>query len=126
MDTHLESQSSPSRPAPADLHEAIRRRAEEIYYRNGSIPGRDLENWQQAEKEIFSELAAPSPRRTAVVVKVDGVQYVGEYDPACSAGYVPGELGSGSAVPVRFVGDKMFVKRPNGLELETTIVQKIG
>ena len=30
--------------APRDLHEAIRRRAEEIYIRNGKLPGRDLEN----------------------------------------------------------------------------------
>jgi len=29
-------------------------------------------------------------------------------------------------VPVRFHGDKMFVKRPNGKILETTIVNKIG
>jgi hypothetical protein len=124
MDTHSKSQNSP--PAPADLHEAIRRRAEEIYYHNGRIPGRDMENWSQAEKETLAEHAAHSTRRTAVVVKVNGVQYVGEYDPASSDGYVPGELGSGAAIPVRFVGDKMFVKRPNGRELETTIVKKIG
>ena len=28
-----------------DLNQAIRRRAEEIYERNGKRPGRDLENW---------------------------------------------------------------------------------
>jgi hypothetical protein len=114
------------RPEPADLHEAIRRRAEEIYYRNGRIPGRDKENWSQAEKEIFAESGGAPARRNAIVVKVDGVQYVGEYNADSSDGYVPGELGTGAAVPVRFVGDKMFVKRPNGHELETTIVKKIG
>lgn len=36
---------------PVDRQEAIRRRAEEIYIRNGRIPGRDNENWAQAEQE---------------------------------------------------------------------------
>jgi hypothetical protein len=119
---------APSAPKPAthsDLHEAIRRRAEEIYIRNGRVPGRDLENWAQAEKEIMSE-AASSARRTAVVVKVNGVQYLGEYDAASADGYTPGELAKGEPVPVRFDGDKMFVKRPNGKELETKIVKRIG
>ena len=82
---------SDSRPSAAgDRQEAIRRRAEEIYVRNGKIPGRDLENWAQAEQEILRESA---PRRTAIIVKVNGAEYVGEYDPASSEGYVPGEFG---------------------------------
>lgn len=114
-------------PAPApDQHEAIRRRAEEIYIRNGRIPGRDLENWAQAEQEILRESAEPPARRTAIIVKVNGVEYVGEYIAESSDGYLPGEFGAGSSVPVRFHGDKMFVKRPNGKILETTIVKKIG
>lgn len=112
-------------PAHPDLHESIRRRAEEIYVRNGRIEGRDLENWSQAEHEVMNEIAARA-RRTAVIVRVDGVKYVGEYKAELSDGYVPGEFGPGTQVPVRFEGDKMFVKRPNGRELETTIVQKIG
>ena len=114
---------SPNPPAAAtsDVHEAIRRRAEEIYVRNGKIPGRDLENWAQAEQEILREAA---PQRTAVIVKVSGKEYVGEYDPETSDGYRPGEFGPGTAVPVRFHGDKMFIKRPNGKILETTIVRK--
>src|SRR5579863_64228 len=32
-----------------DVNQAIRRRAEEIYERNGKLPGRDLHNWAQAE-----------------------------------------------------------------------------
>lgn len=107
-----------------DLHETIRRRAEEIYIRNGRIDGRDLENWAQAEHEVMNEIAN-APRRTAVVVRANGVQYVGEYKPESSEGYVPGEFGAGMPVPVRFEGEKMFVRRPNGRELETTIVQKI-
>lgn len=108
-----------------DLHERTRRRAEEIYIRSGRIPGRDLENWTQAELEIRRE-AEHSARRTAVVINVNGVQYVGEYHPETSDGYVPGEFGAGESVMVRLDGDKMFVKRPNGRELETTIVQKIS
>jgi hypothetical protein len=110
---------------PADQHEAIRRRAEEIYIRNGRIPGRDLENWAQAEQEILRESAEP-PTRKAIIVKVNGAQYVGEYNPASSDGYLPGEFGPGATIPVRFLGDKMFVQRPNGKILETTIVKKIG
>ena len=110
-------------PTP-NLHEAIRRRAEEIYVRNGRIPGRDLDHWAQAEQEILRELAE-SPTRKAIVVKVDNAQYIGEYNPDACDGYVPGEFGPGADVPVRFRGEKMLVLRPNGKVLETTIVKKI-
>ena len=106
-----------------DRHEAIRRRAEEIYIRNGRIPGRDLDNWAQAEQEILRECGAQPARKTAIIVRVNGAEYIGEYSPESSDGYVPGEFGAGASVPVRFHGDKMFVKRPNGKELETTIVK---
>src|ERR1700728_4702998 len=96
---------------PPDRHEAIRRRAEEIYIRNGKLPGHDAENWAQAEREILRESAASPARRTAIVVRVDGREYVGEFGP-------------GVSVPVRSHGDKMLVKRPNGKILETTIVNK--
>ncbi len=108
------------------LHEAIRRRAEEIYHRNGRIPGNDLENWTQAEAEIMGELAHRRARRTAIVIKVNGVQYVGEYNLESAAGYSPGEFSPGESTSVRFDGDRMFVRRPNGTELETTVVEKIG
>lgn len=121
-----------------DLQAAIRRRAEEIYIQNGRIPGRDLENWAQAEEEVTRELANATGnpakpelgltggKRTAVVVRVNGTQYIGEYSPEMAAGYTPGEFGSGAPVRVRFAGDKMFLTRPNGSELETTIVRKLG
>jgi hypothetical protein len=109
----------------ADQRKAIRQRAEEIYIRNGRIPGRDMENWSQAEQEILHESPEPATRK-AIVVKVDGAQYIGQYDPESSDGYVPGEFGPGASVPVRFHGDKMFIKRSNGKILETTIVKKIG
>lgn len=108
-----------------NLHEAIRRRAEEIYIRNGRIPGRDVENWNQAEEEIRRELEN-SNRRTAIVVRVNGVQYVGEYRADEADGYAPGEFAPGSPVLVRLDGDKMLVKRPNGKVLETDVVQTIG
>lgn len=109
------------------MQEAIRRRAEQIYVWSGKVPGQDIENWALAEEQIKSEIAArQEPPRSAVVVRVDGVQYVGEYRQQLSDGYVPGELGTGAAVFVRFDGDKMFVKRPNGKELETVIVKKVG
>jgi hypothetical protein len=115
---------------PADRHAAIRRRAEEIYIRNGRLPGRDLENWAQAEQEILAETAEREAAQTshpaAIVITVSGVKYIGEYHPASADGYAAGEFAKGEPVPVRFVGDRMFVKRPNGKELETRIVQKIG
>lgn len=109
---------------PPDQHEAIRRRAEEIYIRNGRVPGRDLENWAQAEQEIARESAESPVRRTAIIVRVNGTEYVGEYKPELSDGYLPGEFGPGASVPVRLQGDKMLVRRPNGKILETTIVKK--
>lgn len=112
-------------PAPSpDRQEIIRRRAEEIYHRNGGIPGRDRENWAQAEAEIFQELSGV--RRTAVVVKVNGLQYVGEYNAADSDGYTAGEFRRGAPVSVRIEGDTMFVIRRNGRELETRIVHRVG
>jgi hypothetical protein len=109
-----------------DRQQAIRARAEEIYVRNGRIPGRDAENWAQAEQEILQELSGAAARKTAIVVRVNGEEYVGEYDPDAADGYVPGEFGTGASVPVRFHGGKMLVLRPNGKVLETKIVQKNG
>lgn len=110
------------KPAPIPMQEAIRRRAEEIYVRNGKVPGRDIQNWMQAEQEILTE--SSQPRKNAVVVKVNGARYVGEYDREAAAGYTPGEWTPGAPVQVRFEGDKMFVKRQNGKELETKVVNK--
>lgn len=101
-----------------ELYEAIRRRAEEIYRKSGETPGRDLENWAQAEAEILRERSA---LRSAIVVEVNGVQFAGEYRADASGGYQPGEFSVGDDIVVRFEGEKMFVKRPNERELETTI-----
>lgn len=112
-------------PRSSELRDAIRKRAEEIYVRNGSISGRDLENWTQAEAEVARECGT-SMRRTAIVVDVEGVQYVGEYRLESCDGYQPGEFSAGEDISIRFEADKMFLKRPNGKELETTIVHRIG
>jgi hypothetical protein len=124
------SNSSLPKPRPVaavattKVQEAIRRRAEEIYIRSGRAHGRDIQNWTQAEAEIINELAEGVGRRTAIVVNVDGVQYIGEYTIDKANGYNPGEIGEGVEVSVRFEGNKMFVTRPDGRELETTIVRK--
>lgn len=116
--------------APADanpspqMHEAIRRRAEEVYRRNGCVPGHDLENWQQAEAEILRESVAQPVHRVAV--KVQGVVYTGEYDTTSADGYTPGEFQRGQPVAVRLEGDDLFLRRPNGRELQTRIVKRSG
>ncbi len=111
---------------PADMHEAIGQRAEEIYLRNGKVSGHDLENWMQAEAEIFRESVRIPTNRAAIVIKVEGVQYVGGYDAASAAGYAPGEFAIGEPMPVRFDGNKMFIRRANRVELETDIVKKLS
>lgn len=119
------SERKPEAPRAADLNEAIGRRAREIYEKSGRIAGRDLENWVKAEAEILREQKR-SALRSAVVVRVDGVQYVGEYRPASAGDYTPGEFAKGDPVPVRFDGNQMFVTRHNGKELATRIVSQGG
>ena len=114
-----------SRNYSAQLQEAIRRRATELYERSGAIQGRDADNWYQAEAEILRESAAHGVRR-AVVVNVDGVVYTGEYESVFADGYAPGEWKPGDPVPVRVAGDKLYLRRRNGRELQTNIVKRIG
>ena len=121
----VSSEQKPETARTSDVHEAIGRRAREIYEKSGRIAGRDLENWVQAEAEILSERKRGA-RKSAVVVRVDGVQYVGEYRPSLADGYTPGEFAKGDPVPVRFDGNQMFVRRPNGKELATRIVNHAG
>ena len=129
----MRSTSKPDSDSPVvpkiyadETQEAVSRRAREIYEKGGKIAGRDLENWAQAEAEILRELSSLSGRRLAFVVRVEGVQYVGEYSVASANGYAPGEFACGDPVPVRFVGNKMLVERPNGKILETIVAQKAG
>lgn len=117
-----------SEPSAAnhDLQEAIRRRAEEIYERNGKVEGRDVQNWIQAEAEVRSEMQSAAPRNAAIVVKVDGIKYVGEYNESAADGYAPGEFAIGDPVPVRLQGDWMFVMRRNGKELQTRVIERMS
>src|SRR5579862_2952022 len=109
---------------PLGIVEKIRRRATEIFERSGRLQGYDLDNWCQAEAEVLREFGASAVRR-AVVVDVAGILYTGEYD--CFAeDYRPGELQPGDSVRVRLQGENLYVRRPNGRELCTTIVKRIG
>ena len=83
---------SPKAVVRAELQDSIRRRAEEIYIQSGQLPGRDLENWMQAEREIL-EQEPTVDLRCAIIVKINGVKYLCEYCPQLSDGYVPGEIG---------------------------------
>jgi len=107
------------------MQEAIRRRATELYQRSGAIDGHDSENWYQAEAEILRESATHAIRR-AVVINVEGVVYTGEYECSSADGYTPGEWRAGDPIPVRLSGDKLYLRRRNGRELQTTIVKRIG
>lgn len=103
--------------------DAVRRRAEEIYEKSGRVPGRDKENWAQAEAEIAREAAPPICTNPAfIVIRVKGITYTAEYDPQASD-YKPGEL-AGAPVRVRFEDDRMFITRPNGEVLETRVVKQ--
>jgi hypothetical protein len=81
-------------------------------------------NWAQAESEIWLEMEK-AERRTADVIDGSGVRCV-RYDSKACDGDSPGEFPSRQELPIRFEGEKMFVQRPNGSELETTIVAKVG
>jgi hypothetical protein len=104
---------------------AIRRRAAELYRGGGGVEGHDAENWYRAEAEIIRE-SSTRPARRSVVVNVQGVVYTGEYESNSADGYAAGEWKPGDSVPIRFAGDKLFLLRPNGRELQTTIVKRIG
>ncbi|MFZ0416510.1 MAG: DUF2934 domain-containing protein [Candidatus Sulfotelmatobacter sp.] len=107
------------------MQEAIRRRATELYQRSGAVEGHDVANWCQAEAEILRETAA-HVTHPAVVINLEGVVYTGEYDAAAADGYMPGEWKPGDRVPVRLDGDRLFLRRLNGRELQTNVVKRIG
>lgn len=110
---------------PPEVEEAIRRRAEKLYEERGRVPGHQVEDWLHAEAEVLREfdLARP-PKPALVVIRFEGASYTGEYDANRCDGYTPGEFRTGAPVEVRFAADHMYVKRPNGKELETRVVRK--
>ena len=46
-------------PADREVQEAVSLRAYEIYQSRGGEPGRDLDDWLQAENEVLAALTAP-------------------------------------------------------------------
>jgi hypothetical protein len=50
----VQSHTSDISESHAPNHDEIRRRAHEIYLERGSLPGQELEDWLQAEREIES------------------------------------------------------------------------
>lgn len=108
-----------------EIEQAIRRRAEKLYEERGRVPGHQVEDWLQAEAEVLREIALLQvPKPAFVVVRFEGAAYTGEYDANRCEGYTPGEFRAGVPVEVRFAADHMYVKRPNGKELETRVVRK--
>jgi hypothetical protein len=77
------------------------------------------------EAEMIREFATDTGCG-AVVVNVEGVVYTGEYEFMTAYGYVPGEWEVGASIPARLAGDKLYLLRPNGRELPTMIVKRIG
>jgi hypothetical protein len=108
----------------AEIEAAIRRRAQELSEQRGGAPGHEVEDWLQAETEILAK-HKPAGRKRTVVVKVAGVTYTAEYDPEQCRGYKPGELKAGQPLRVRFQDDRLFIARPDGLELEARIVRTL-
>ncbi|HKS75601.1 MAG TPA: DUF2934 domain-containing protein [Terriglobales bacterium] len=104
-----------------ELQDAIRRRAQQLYEQRGCTPGHEVQDWLQAEAEILKQ---SNPDPAYVKIRLNGVTYTGEYDRNHSDGYTPGEFRPGSPIEIRVASDKMFVKRPNGKELETRIIRK--
>ena len=53
----------------AITYEDIARRAYEIYLRNGSHPGHEIENWLRAEGELKRELSLQGPEPQVASIK---------------------------------------------------------
>ena len=108
-----------------EVEEAIRRRAERLYEDRGRAPGHQVEDWLKAEAEVLREFElAQAPKPAFVMVRFEGAVYTGEYDAKRCDGYAPGEFREGAPVEIRFNAGNMYVKRPNGKELEMRIVRK--
>ena len=115
----------PEASEPDALHQAITRRAHELWELRGRVDGHAEEDWARAEAEVRRAWHRQSHPRTAfVVVKVGEFTYTGEYDPQRSGFYQPGDLGKGAPVPVRLEDARIFLRLCNGRELETKIVRR--
>ncbi len=127
METHTEPVPVvQNRASDADsaLHQAITRRAHELWQQRGRVDGHAEEDWRQAEAELTGKTAPPVMRR--IIVRSGATVYVGEYEPAKCTGYKPGDLKKGDTVKVRLAQDKMVIAGPNGEQLEAKIVKKVN
>ena len=108
----------------SDPRHAIRPRAQGR--QEGGEQGElDLEDCNEAEAEVLRE-SGTCQTRASVVINLEGVVYTGEYDFATSGDYMAGEWQAGDRITVRLAGDRMYLRRPNGRELETQVVKRIG
>jgi hypothetical protein len=131
METYTESAGATQRRPPeadGDVREAIERRARELWEQRGRVDGHAEEDWRQAEAEILKARAEAATRvatRPAfILIKAGDFTYTGEYDLGHCDCYRPGDLRRGTSLTVRFEGEKMYVKLPNGRELETRVVRR--
>jgi hypothetical protein len=106
-----------------EVENAIRLRAEKLYEARGRVAGHEVEDWLQAEAEILREVQC-FPKVARVAVHFEGATYIGEYDAQHCDGYTRGEFRAGTPVELRFAGQTMFMKRPNGKELKTVVVRR--
>lgn len=60
-----------------------------------------------------------------ISVRLGDMTYVGSYWPRTVWSYAPTEFIVNDPIEIRIDGKHMFIKRPNGKELKTTIVQRI-
>ncbi len=89
------------------------------------LPGAGQHVEMLSEAEMIREFTTQSGCGE-IVVNVEGVVYTGEYEFMTAFDYAPGEWPTGTSTPVRFVEGKLFLRRPNGCELQTMIVKRIG
>ncbi len=107
----------------AALHEAITRRARELWQQRGCVDGHAEEDWAQAEAEVMERFARQKYASTGLLtVRAGNVVYTCRYSKNCDT-YKPGDLYPGEPVNLRFVGEKIYL-RFRGRELETTIVRR--
>jgi hypothetical protein len=107
------------------VHEAIVRRARELWEQRGRVDGHADEDWAQAEAEVRQQLGQPKAASPAfLAVKANGYVYTCRYDRNSDI-YQPGDLAAGEAIRLRMDGDKLYLK-VHDRELETTIVRRAG
>jgi Protein of unknown function (DUF2934) len=107
------------------VHEAIVRRARELWEQRGRVDGHAEEDWAQAEAEVRQQLAQRNAGFPAfLAVKANGYIYTCRYDRNSDA-YKPGDLAPGETIRLRFEGEKIYMSFRDH-ELETTIVRRAG